>query len=116
MERAGNRLALSGRLLVSCIITNVWWLNMNHALMVPFAGACFAIGKRTWARFVGGGTFLREVSSESWFNRLLYFQEPMHIKEKEVVDEACRGGDNNPQGGKLSLYNYHITERPMTDA
>jgi len=79
--------------------------------MVSFAGACFAIRKRIWSGFVGGGTFWREASLESWFpvvdigqclvqfNRLLCFQELMHIKEKEVVDEACRGGDNDRRAG-----------------
>jgi hypothetical protein len=58
----------------------------NHASMVSFAGACFAIGKRIWAVFVRGDAFWREESFESWFpvddiggcliqfNRLLRFQ------------------------------------------
>ena len=64
----------------------------NHASMVSFAGACFAIGKRIWAVFVRGDTFWREASSESWFpvvdidecliqfNPLLRFQQPHTYK------------------------------------
>jgi hypothetical protein len=35
----------------------------------------------------------------------------MNIKEKEVVDEACRGSDNNRMAGDSVLDNYHITEK-----
>jgi hypothetical protein len=40
----------------------------------------------------------------------------MLIKEQEVVDEACRGGDTIPQSRQFNLHNYHITEKTMTDA